>query len=211
MFGDIGYEGTLIKDIAERAGISSGTIYTYFKDKKDLFRATVQEGWNRFLAQIRELAEAGEPAEERLQQFIEIGFAPQALPAPPARHALRVQPDEPPAGKPRAALRARRAARRRGAEGAGAPPVGPGQRRSLIRVTVVGVLFSAALAEPSRVDAEIDGLKRMITSCCRGDESCGFSPCARCWSSCVPRAAWASRCPPRRQSARAHPRPGVRS
>jgi hypothetical protein len=35
-------------------------------------------------------------------------------------------------------------------------------RRSLIRVTVFGVLFSAALAEPSRVDAEIDRLRRMI-------------------------------------------------
>jgi AcrR family transcriptional regulator len=72
VFGDIGFEGTLIKDIAERAGISSGTIYTYFQDKKDLFRATVQEGWNRFLTQVRELAESPEPAELRLQRFLEI-------------------------------------------------------------------------------------------------------------------------------------------
>ncbi|MGA2480396.1 MAG: TetR/AcrR family transcriptional regulator, partial [Spirochaetia bacterium] len=75
VFGDIGFEGTLIKDIAERAGISSGTIYTYFQDKKDLFRATVREGWNRFLAQVRELAESPETPETRLQRFIDIGFS----------------------------------------------------------------------------------------------------------------------------------------
>ena len=66
VFGEIGYEATVIKDIAVRAGISSGTIYTYFNDKRDLFRATAQEGWNRFLAQIREIADAKETAGIRL-------------------------------------------------------------------------------------------------------------------------------------------------
>ena len=44
VFGDIGFEGTLMKDIAERAGISSGTIYTYFQDKKDLFGPRCRKG-----------------------------------------------------------------------------------------------------------------------------------------------------------------------
>jgi hypothetical protein len=43
----------------------------------------------------------------------------------------------------------------------------PVQQRFLIRVTVIGVLFSAALAEPAQVDKEIDTLKdtiiRMVT------------------------------------------------
>ena len=34
VFGDVGYEATVIKDIAEKAGISSGAIYTYFSDKR---------------------------------------------------------------------------------------------------------------------------------------------------------------------------------
>ncbi|MGA2481090.1 MAG: hypothetical protein ABSG63_20290, partial [Spirochaetia bacterium] len=42
------------------------------------------------------------------------------------------------------------------------PLLDPARRRSLIRVTVVGLLFSAALAEPSRVDEEIEGLRRTI-------------------------------------------------
>ena len=61
VFGDVGYEATVIKDIAEKAGISSGTIYTYFSDKRDLFRATALEGWNRFLQQIREIAVSAAP------------------------------------------------------------------------------------------------------------------------------------------------------
>jgi hypothetical protein len=36
------------------------------------------------------------------------------------------------------------------------------QQRFLIRVTVIGVLFSAALAEPAEVDREIDLLKDTI-------------------------------------------------
>ena len=71
VFGEIGYDATLIKDIARRAGVSSGTIYTYFGDKKDLFRATVDEGWNRFLAQIREIVESKEPTGTRMKRFID--------------------------------------------------------------------------------------------------------------------------------------------
>ena len=74
VFGEIGYESTVMKDIAERAGISSGTIYTYFNDKRDLFRATAQEGWNRFLKQIREIAESAEPAGVRVLRVIDVGF-----------------------------------------------------------------------------------------------------------------------------------------
>ncbi len=74
VFGETGFEATRIQSIAKRAGISSGTIYTYFRDKKDLFRATVQEGWDRFLGQIEELAHSPMRAEARVASFLEIGF-----------------------------------------------------------------------------------------------------------------------------------------
>jgi hypothetical protein len=41
-------------------------------------------------------------------------------------------------------------------------------RRDLIRVTVVGLLFSAALVKPSRVDAEIESLRGTIKRMLRG-------------------------------------------
>jgi AcrR family transcriptional regulator len=163
VFGKIGYEATLMKDIADRAGISSGTIYTYFDDKKDLFRATVQEGWKRFLAQMRTLAESREPTEVRIGRFIEIGFQSLKHSLPLLRGMLFESSQmnllqgslEQFCSLVEKLLAGRR-------ERTVSPAGDPARRRSLIKVTVVGVLFSAALAEPSRVDEEIDSLKRMI-------------------------------------------------
>ena len=163
VFGEIGYEATLMKDIAERAGISSGTIYTYFDDKKDLFRATVQEGWNRFLAQMRTLAESREPTEARIGRFIEIGFQSLKHSLPLLRGMLfesnQMKLLEGSLEQFCALVETLLAGR---GERSGYLADYPAHRRSMIRITVVGVLFSAALAEPSRVDEEIDSLKRMI-------------------------------------------------
>ncbi len=163
VFGDIGYEATVIKDIAEKAGISSGTIYTYFNDKRDLFRATAQEGWNRFLQQIRDIAESTEPADTRVRQVIEIGFSNLKNSLPLLRGMLfestqmRILQQS--------LLELCRLLDRLFADRPVSPPlltVDPAQQRSLIRVTVLGVLFSAALAEPAQVDKEIDLLKDTI-------------------------------------------------
>jgi AcrR family transcriptional regulator len=169
VFGEIGFEATVIKDIAERAGISSGTIYTYFSDKRDLFRATAQEGWNRFLEQIRQIADSDESAGARLLRVIDVGFRNLKDSLPLLRgmlfessqmkilqHSLlelcrlleRMFADRP--------------------EGASRLATDPARRRFLIRVTVIGVLFSAALAEPGEVDKEIDTLKETIVKMVTG-------------------------------------------
>ena len=163
VFGETGYDATLIADIARRAGISSGTIYTYFKDKKELFRETVQEGWNRFLAQIRELVESKEPTKARLERFIDIGFGSLTHYLPLLRGMLFESRQmnmlegnlEQFCGLVERLLSGQR-------KGLLTRGVDSEHRRALIKVTVLGVLFSAALAEPSQVDAEIDTLRRMI-------------------------------------------------
>jgi len=163
VFGEIGYEATRISHIAERAGISSGTIYTYFKDKKDLFRATAQDRWDRFLAQIRTLADSEEPTRTRLQSLIEIGFTSLKSARPLLRgmlfessqmNLLQGNLEE------LYSLIERILTEKtgQGEESAGDPR----QRRALIRITVVGVLFSVALAGPARVDREIRSLQRAI-------------------------------------------------
>jgi AcrR family transcriptional regulator len=40
-FVERGYAATRLEDVARRAGISKGTLYLYFRDKEDLFRAVV--------------------------------------------------------------------------------------------------------------------------------------------------------------------------
>lgn len=63
-FAARGYRHTGVADIAREAGIAAGTLYRYFADKEDLFRAVVEglhEGW---LARARKvLAAPGTPVE----------------------------------------------------------------------------------------------------------------------------------------------------
>ncbi len=169
VFGETGYEATLIKDIADRAGISTGSVYTYFRDKRDLFRATAREGWTRFLEQIRALVESPQPVESRLMEFVQIGFDSLRRHLPLLRgmlfessqmNILEESLDELCGLVER--LLAGRAAR------ALSPGLDPGLRGSLVRLTVVGVLFSAALARPSSVEREIGALRKTVTRMLNG-------------------------------------------
>lgn len=42
VFGESGYAGTKLEDVARRAGVSKGTLYLYFDSKEALFRAMVR-------------------------------------------------------------------------------------------------------------------------------------------------------------------------
>lgn len=43
VFAEKGFAAARLDEIAERAGVSKGTLYLYFKDKADLFRAVVRD------------------------------------------------------------------------------------------------------------------------------------------------------------------------
>lgn len=43
LFVDKGYAGTRLEDVAARAGVSKGTLYLYFRNKEELFKAVVRE------------------------------------------------------------------------------------------------------------------------------------------------------------------------
>ena len=52
-FVERGYSGTRLEDVAARAGISKGTLYLYFENKEELFKAVVREGIVSPIAEIR--------------------------------------------------------------------------------------------------------------------------------------------------------------
>lgn len=54
LFVEKGYAGTRLDDVAARAGVSKGTLYLYFQNKEDLFKAVVQEN---IVARISETAD----------------------------------------------------------------------------------------------------------------------------------------------------------
>ena len=43
LFGEKGYASTRLEDVAKRAGVSKGTLYLYFTNKEELFKAVVRE------------------------------------------------------------------------------------------------------------------------------------------------------------------------
>lgn len=44
LFSERGFAATRLEDVAQRAGVSKGTLYLYFPTKEDLFRAVLRQG-----------------------------------------------------------------------------------------------------------------------------------------------------------------------
>ena len=54
LFVERGYAGTRLEDVAARAGISKGTLYLYFANKEELFKAVVREGLVSPIAEMKD-------------------------------------------------------------------------------------------------------------------------------------------------------------
>lgn len=166
VFGERGFQVTTIKDIASGAGISSGSLYTYFSDKDDLFRAAVEFGWTRFISKLEDLSAAGMKRKERISALLDDGFKTLELSLPLLRgmlfdssrqcllepHITRVAnaidalllPDD--ADSPQISRKI----------------VDQGIRHQLIRITMNGILFTAAFDSSEPVSGTLNGLKESL-------------------------------------------------
>jgi AcrR family transcriptional regulator len=68
-FADFGYRRTGIAEIARDAGIAPGTVYRYFENKEEVFRAVMRDGLARWLAMARRVLRAPGTAVERLARL----------------------------------------------------------------------------------------------------------------------------------------------
>ena len=57
LFVERGYAATRLEDVAAKAGVSKGTVYLYFANKEELFKAVVREGLVFPLAAFKDRAE----------------------------------------------------------------------------------------------------------------------------------------------------------
>ncbi len=71
LFAKKGYHKASVGEIAERAGVGKGTIYLYFKDKSQLFAATVTEGMEAIIGQLRAELESDLPFREHFRRLVE--------------------------------------------------------------------------------------------------------------------------------------------
>jgi len=164
VFGDRGFQATTLKEIAQAAGISSGSVYTYFPDKESLFKAAVNRGWASFIDELETINHGRFLHDERIAILLDRGFSILGAALPLIRGMLfeaskhnllepnverlcvaigeLLKPDEGPL---------------RDSWDAAAS-----DRLILTRVVILGVLSSAALLPPPSPESAIDGLKDAI-------------------------------------------------
>jgi len=70
LFVERGYAATRLQDIAERAGVTKGTVYRYFKNKDALFNAVAREHVKSLAAEIELVAGADCNSSEQLRKVI---------------------------------------------------------------------------------------------------------------------------------------------
>jgi AcrR family transcriptional regulator len=167
VFGARGFSGTTVKEIAAEAGVAPGSIYTYFRDKEDLFCFTVRRGWNQFLAEIRRIVASEGLPRLRLAGILDYSFEVLRDALPLLRGMLfeAHQRDllqenleelcrilEGVLGSGRGAIRAT------AGRAADAPAGADGW--PMVRITVFGILLTVALTRDERLDGEIERIKR---------------------------------------------------
>src|SRR3954452_9398043 len=70
-FAERGFSGTRLDDVAARAGVTKGTLYLYFANKEELFKAVVRESFLPLLERVTgETAGGPEDPAERLRRGV---------------------------------------------------------------------------------------------------------------------------------------------
>jgi AcrR family transcriptional regulator len=75
LFGDHGYPGTSMRDIANAVGLLPGSLYAHIDDKEGLLVEIVEGGIDRFLAAAEPVERSADPADVRIRALIRAHLA----------------------------------------------------------------------------------------------------------------------------------------
>jgi AcrR family transcriptional regulator len=163
-FGRHGFRSATMKSIARASGVAPGSIYTYFRGKRELFKAAVDEGWRHLLSELAELRDAGGPLAERLERSIDLSFQRLRESLPLLRGMLFEA----------SRLKAFHQNLDRFCDGTialvdqarkeGVVRIETPEWKTLIRVLISGVLFSASIAPETATEQVLRSLKASIRS-----------------------------------------------
>lgn len=70
LFANKGIENTTMSDIANASDKGRRTIYTYFKNKREIYNAILERESERLVSRMREVADSDISATEKVQEFI---------------------------------------------------------------------------------------------------------------------------------------------
>ncbi len=74
LFVEKGFAATRLEDVAQRAGVSKGTVYLYFDSKDDLFKAVIRSGMVRAIEEAEKLVAGFEGSSSDLLRQIYAGW-----------------------------------------------------------------------------------------------------------------------------------------
>ena len=72
VFGDRGFHGASLDEVAAEAGFSKGAVYSNFRNKEDLFLALLAWRYDQEMEALRETLLAQGPSESRLSDFVDL-------------------------------------------------------------------------------------------------------------------------------------------
>ncbi len=78
LFSQRGFYGTSVSDIVRETGFPVGTIYTYFRNKEEIVRTIVEEGWRDLYDRLAAAVAAPGSVEGKLKMLLE-QFIPEIL------------------------------------------------------------------------------------------------------------------------------------
>lgn len=82
LFVKRGYDATTAREIAERAGLSVGSLFLHFKSKADILKTIIWADNEAQYDLMRRLVPARAPVKERLLRMAEIGYEQEAAQLP---------------------------------------------------------------------------------------------------------------------------------
>lgn len=74
LFGEKGFEGTSLDEVAEKAGVAKGTIFYHFQSKEELFSALIKEGIEVLSQDIARINSKNVGIDKKLNLLIECHF-----------------------------------------------------------------------------------------------------------------------------------------
>lgn len=74
LFANKGVENTTMNDIANASAKGRRTIYTYFKNKRDIFNAVIESETEQLLDRLREIVKKNISPEEKLYEYVNCRF-----------------------------------------------------------------------------------------------------------------------------------------